>query len=137
MQASIIRLASGAALAVATFAVPLAPAFAGQEGRPLISTAKPSPWMAVRSVSVSYADLNLLNQHGRDRLNDRIQRAAQVVCDLEGGIQPLKTWLDGRTCYSGAMERAHRDIAIVVAQARSTDRLARRAGDTAVRVSSR
>lgn len=115
--AACVAALAGAAL------LPAAPAFAGEE--PMVATARPRE---AQSIAVSYRDLNLVNAAGVDTLNARARRAARAICDV-GEIQPLKQVQDARECYSGAMERAGRDIEIAVAAARNGEQLASR--DTA------
>ncbi|RJF93256.1 UrcA family protein [Sphingomonas cavernae] len=128
----------GAAVLAASIMLPSAPpAFAGQAEAPIVSTAKSMPGDGVRTMAVSYADLNLRSDDGVNRLSGRVHRAAQFVCDLGTRVEPVEQRQDGRNCYDGAMNRANRDIAIAVAAARSSDQLAGMGPPKAIRISSR
>jgi len=124
-----------AALALVACGAPALPVLAQQEGD-LVSTAQRAPWAQQRSIAVSYADLNLLQDDGVARLNSRVKYAAKTICDV-GDYQPLTRMLEGRQCFAGAMGRARIDIAAVVAQVRSGERLAARSGGKVIRLSSR
>lgn len=136
MQTSILRTCGATALVASTLFI-ASPLFAGQADAPIVSTAKSIPGDGIRSVAVSYADLNLRSDGGVERLNGRVHRAAQFVCDLGTRVEAVEQRQDGRNCYKGAMGRASRDIAVVVAEARSTDQLASRGSGRAIRISSR
>lgn len=120
--------AIAAALAGATLLH--AAAFAG-ETEPMVATA---PTSETHSIAVSYADLDLTENKGVDRLNTRVRNAARTICEV-GGIKPVKMIQLSNECYGGAMERATRDIEIAVASARGGDQLASRdaTGQIAVR----
>jgi UrcA family protein len=68
---------------------------------------------AVRSVTVSYIDLDLTAQAGRDALGHRIRRAAASVCGAPG--QQLDMIRATDACRVAAVEDAQASMAIIVA----------------------
>jgi UrcA family protein len=59
----------------------------------------------VRSVTVSYADLNLSTVAGARSLYHRIQGAARTVCPQEG-VRDLGRYYGWKRCYEGAIANA-------------------------------
>jgi UrcA family protein len=57
------------------------------------------------SVKVSYADLNLASNLGREALQRRIAWAARTVCVIEDS-KDLKLVMETRECRTGAVSRA-------------------------------
>jgi UrcA family protein len=51
---------------------------------------------------VSYADLNLNSQAGRERLAGRIESAASVLC-LDTNVEPVSVRMDRARCYRAAV----------------------------------
>lgn len=108
------------------------PAMAG--GEPIVATA---PRGQVYSMSVSYADLNLAEQGGVDRLMKRVTYAAEVVCDVSPDLRPLTQKQESSRCYRGAMARAENDINIAVANVRDGTVVASRGSSSAIRIARR
>ena len=65
--------------------------------------------------TVSYADLDLGQSAGVDRLRMRVRAAARYLC-IDGTRQPLSVSALERACYRTAMERANRDVDQAVGQ---------------------
>jgi UrcA family protein len=67
-----------------------------------------------RVALVSYADLNLANEKGVERLRTRVRMAAHSVCgvDLAFGLGPR---IDAQGCKAAAIADANRQIATVLA----------------------
>ena len=113
---SIVRVKSFAIASAALLAA--VPAFAGQ-GQPVVVYAEPSD--NVRTVRVSYADLDLSSKAGEQQLATRVSGAVEKVC-LFGVDGPRlqssgyyqcagDAWTDARPQMARAIARA-RDIAL-------------------------
>jgi UrcA family protein len=94
-----IKTLTAAAALAALFAT--APAVAGQH----------------KTVSVSYSDLDLTHEHGRARLDSRVNIAARQVCGFENATELARKTAE-RRCFSKALadsrpavELAHRSAA--------------------------
>lgn len=61
--------------------------------------------MTPRTLTVQYADLNLANPQGVERLYDRIVGAAHEVCS-DPDSKSLGVWFQTRSCTKQAIERA-------------------------------
>jgi UrcA family protein len=68
------------------------------------SEASAGPPSAVRSVSVSYRDLNLSTIHDAMTLYERLKRAARTVCD--GPMTGVAAYQEWRSCYDAAIADA-------------------------------
>jgi UrcA family protein len=62
---------------------------------------------------VSYADLDLATTQGQARLEARLHRAANAVCEANYGAHPLNEAMEARRCYRSALQSAHRQIASI------------------------
>lgn len=82
---------------------------------PTVSQAADMDW-DTRSVSVSYADLNLVSIEGRYDLERRISRAANTVCNLATS-NSLALDSRMRSCRNGALEGARPQFEAAVAAA--------------------
>jgi UrcA family protein len=60
----------------------------------------------VRSVKVSYADLNLSTLAGATTLYRRIERAARTVCGPESSLREIQRYRDWKNCYESAVSNA-------------------------------
>jgi len=65
-------------------------------------------------IYVSYADLNLADQRGVDRLNRRVHKAATRLC-VQAGLQPVADVARDQACRKLALEGANVQIADAVA----------------------
>lgn len=119
MHVTPLRIAVGSVLASAALIVGATSAFAE---RPIVSTAAENE--NIRSMAVSYADLNLMTEDGVDRLGNRVRTAARSVCDVRVAIRPLAENMATRKCFNGAMERAGRDVQVAIANVRSGNQIA-------------
>lgn len=88
-----------------------------------------------RSITVSYADLNLMSEPGVARLNTRVNSAADSVCGVRG-TRSLHETLAARECKTATMSRAARDVEFAIAAQRGNSQFASRA-DASIGVSSR
>ena len=78
-------------------------------GTSLAQTALPA--QTPRSVTVSYADLNLSSEEGARRLYKRLVHAAERVCPEDSGsVLTLKANREARKCIAEAVERAAQQI---------------------------
>ncbi|WOK35322.1 UrcA family protein [Sphingomonas sp. C3-2] len=118
MHVTPLRIAISSVIASAALIAGATTAFAQE---PIVSTANRN----VHTAAVSYADLNLMTEQGVDKLTGRVRIAARSVCDVRYAPRPVGEEMASRKCYSGAMDRASRDIELAVASARSGDQLAR------------
>lgn len=83
-----------------------APAYAGTEASTVLSG------KSVKSVKVSYADLNLEKSEGAKTLYRRLQKASKQVCDVraisaEGSLSRVA---EGRQCYRDTLSEAVAEI---------------------------
>jgi UrcA family protein len=62
------------------------------------------------AVHVSYRDLDLSTTDGNARLLHRIQLAAERVCDVNHGPQPLTWRIASDRCVNQTMDRAVADV---------------------------
>lgn len=89
-------------LVLASAALLAAPAASAQEG-------------ATKSVGVQYSDLDLSTEEGREKLDRRINRAAQQVCEANevatGTRIPQR---EARECLRNAKQQLDRQIAQVI-----------------------
>lgn len=69
------------------------------------------------SVRVSYADLNLASDIGREVLLRRVDWAAKTACDIEDSRE-LALWSPTRECRRDAVARAQPAVDAAVAAAR-------------------
>ncbi|WP_225205219.1 UrcA family protein [Novosphingobium huizhouense] len=100
MTRSIFRpLATVAAFAAATAA--MAPA----------AFAQPVA-LEARSKVVNYGDLDLNTAQGQALLEARLRRAANAVCDITGGPQPLAETLNEQRCFNDALSAARASYAM-------------------------
>ena len=65
-------------------------------------------------IYVSYADLNLTEQAGVDRLNRRVHKAANRLC-VQAGLQPVADVARDKACRKLALQGANLQIADAVA----------------------
>jgi UrcA family protein len=82
---------------------------------PTVSQAAGMDW-DTRSVSVSYADLDLVSLESRDVLERRISRAANTVCNLAAS-NSLALDSEMRSCRDGALAGARPQFEAAVAAA--------------------
>lgn len=75
---------------------------------------------------VSYADLNLASQAGRDALDARVRGAVRRLCGHQVMV-PVGEMMDGRKCLRNSLEDARGQIAQAVAD-HGTLRFARSGG---------
>lgn len=61
---------------------------------------------AIRTVAVSYDDLNLDSAAGRETLETRIRAAVKQVCGHTNGRQTIKEMTDYQTCVAQASQTA-------------------------------
>lgn len=127
MYAPHLRLARATVFAGAALLIGATPAFAGEE--PIVSTALQD----AKTATVSYADLNLLEDSAVDQLNRRVRNAARSVCDLHLRRQPIDETMRATACFKDTMARAERDVAFAVAEKRSGEQLASRESAIGVR----
>lgn len=77
-----------------------------------------------RSVTVSYGDLNLASEAGAKRLESRIRYAARTVCGPRSN-RNITAMADYRSCYKSAMAGGKKAMVILIARAKSGDKLAK------------
>jgi UrcA family protein len=65
-------------------------------------------WAGPRSVTVSFADLNIASEAGADTLLHRIRRAAKQACGEHG--PSLVEFADWQACVTGASDDAVRSV---------------------------
>ena len=80
----------------------------------------------LRSLSVSYHDLNLASAHDRARLEHRIVAAAEQVCNYDRGVHALEETMIETRCYNHAVADAHARLVPVIAAAEARQKLAGR-----------
>ena len=74
----------------------------------------------VKSVKVTFGDLNLANEQGAEALYRRLQRASKIVCDISGSEKTRLAEVTAETklCYdatlSGSVERINNDLVTVI-----------------------
>lgn len=68
------------------------------------------------TAAVSHADLNLGSAAGIARLEARIRRAAESLCD-EPGVRPLHSAVKGRACIADAIAAAQPQLRAAVERA--------------------
>jgi len=100
---------------------------------PIVSTAN----VDYRTIRVSYADLDLAEANGVDRLNRRVRWAARSVCDKFSNFRPLGELQASNQCFKTSLERAGRDVELAVAQVRGGSQLAAREPAGSIGVTSR
>jgi len=83
----------------------------------LASTASTMSDEAIQTASVSYADLNLADQHGAGLLQGRIKSAAQQLCGTARPVE-LDVIKANQTCMLGAVASAQPAFNQAVAAAR-------------------
>jgi UrcA family protein len=66
--------------------------------------------MTAPAITVNYSDLNLATTEGSHVLYQRLVDAAQRVCPTGGLAAELRHNRDRRSCISGAVERASKEI---------------------------
>jgi UrcA family protein len=71
-----------------------------------------------KSVTISYADLNLASEEGADRLESRIRSAARKVCGPPEN-RSVRAMSDYRQCYKTAFNGGKKAMVTLVAQAES------------------
>jgi UrcA family protein len=81
-----------------------------------------SPWAnhSLRSVAVSYADLNLRKEAGVAKLTSRVASAVREVCEPRN-YTDLAQFRPTLTCRHISMERAKADIAVAITKVSSGD----------------
>jgi len=74
----------------------------------------------VRTMRVSYVDLNINNDAGMRRLMQRVKGAAQWVCDVSvySHVQ-LNEQMATRTCYNASLARARSEIGLIQQRAQN------------------
>ncbi|MCW6532825.1 MULTISPECIES: UrcA family protein [Sphingomonas] len=74
----------------------------------------------VRTMRVSYADLNINSDAGLRQLMQRVKGAAEWVCDVSTYMHvPLDEQMAGRTCYDASLARARSDISAIQQRAQN------------------
>ncbi len=76
----------------------------------------------VRTITMSYADLDLSTAAGRTQFDKRLRRAAAEVCEDGPERRPLAELSDLRACYNHALSGARR----ILAQRQTENQLVRR-----------
>jgi UrcA family protein len=110
-------------LAVATLAImPFTPA-AAKYRSPEIQVSSSTADEGVRTLAVSYADLNLRNEVGVAKLTSRVKSAVKQVCEPRN-YTDLAQFGPTLTCKHSSMDRAQTQIANAVAQSAGGDRVA-------------
>ena len=92
------------ALAIATAAL----GFAGTTTPALASG------QAMKSIKVSYADLNLNTTEGQQTLARRVKAAARKVCSYKSGATNVRLRRQSRDCYAKAHAAARKQTAAIV-----------------------
>ena len=68
-----------------------------------------------KSIEVSYADLDLTSDADRNELEQRIDRAARKICDVDGhGTGARIATKDARTCYAEARRKSDAAYATIL-----------------------
>ena len=64
--------------------------------------------LSVRSVQVSFADLNINSDEGAQALYTRLQSAAEQACLISnsGSTKPVSVLRDSKACYTSALGNA-------------------------------
>ena len=62
--------------------------------------------MATKRLAVGYADLDVSKAEGRAALQQRLHRAAKIVCGPEPDIRALDAKPDYQACLAGSEEKA-------------------------------
>jgi len=64
--------------------------------------------LSVRSVQVSFADLNINSDEGAQALYRRLQNAAEKACLISnsGATKPVSVLRDSKSCYTSALGNA-------------------------------
>ncbi|ARS27529.1 UrcA family protein [Sphingomonas sp. KC8] len=75
------------------------------------------------TILVSYADLNLRNDAGANRLGSRVRNAARQVCNVED-LQIPTLAVQSRACYRTTLDRAKQDVAFAIERARGAPQMA-------------
>lgn len=73
---------------------------------------------AQEQIEVSLAGIDTSNPQGADHALRRIRHAAEAVCDVRTGAQPVSERLQARTCVNAAVEKAVADLSDPVVTAR-------------------
>ncbi len=81
----------------------------------LVATATPAIAGDANSAKVSFADLDLSTAEGQETLDNRINRAARSVCQIDGGR--TGTHINSRKCYNDAQSSVKEQVAAVVLDA--------------------
>ncbi len=70
-------------------------------------TASPSQ-LSVRSVQVSFADLNINSDEGAQALYRRLKNASEKACSISnsGATKPVAALRDAKMCYASALSNA-------------------------------
>ena len=123
-MASKFRCGGFAALCASLCAI--APVQAAQAETPRMTTVADNDGAGQRfSVSVAFADLDLLGDAGVRTLRDRVRLAAKLAC---GASDASSIYYDIRRgfkrCFAQSLGQASNDIDLAVASARSSGRLA-------------
>lgn len=71
----------------------------------------------VRTIRVSYADLNMTSDAGVRRLMQRVKGAAQAVCEVTYAEAPLSEQMASQTCYDASIAHARADVSLIQQQA--------------------
>jgi len=111
MRKSTSKIFFGATLSAALAVGAMGTAHAGNSG------------YSYKSVDVSYADLNLANDAGAERLERRIKNAARTVC----GPRPhrdINAISSYQQCFKGAMNGGKKAMVTLIAQAKTGQQLA-------------
>ena len=66
----------------------------------------------VKTVKVSFGDLNLDNAKGAEVLYRRLQQASEIVCDVSGAEKnrTVEFSAEARTCYDATLTRSVQQI---------------------------
>ncbi|WP_298669585.1 UrcA family protein [uncultured Sphingomonas sp.] len=73
----------------------------------------------VRTMRISYADLNMSSDEGVRRLTMRAKGAARWVCDVSEASLPIAEEQAEQRCFNASFARARNDIAMVQQQIRT------------------
>jgi len=74
----------------------------------------------VRTMRVSYADLNINSDAGLHRLMQRVKGAAEWVCDVPAYEHvALDEQMASRTCFNESLARARSDIGVIQQRAQN------------------
>lgn len=103
------RVKIGAAGLAAVMTAIIVPATAQAE-QPLVVEGQ----LEYPAIYVSYADLNLAEKAGVDRLNRRVRTAATRLC-VQPGLQSVGEEMRDQACRAEALDNAGRQIELAVA----------------------